>query len=111
MWCAFVSWNTALQCWGRGTCISELHYHVTYSTSCMCEETGSRKFIKLVAACAQPPSITDKVKEVFGLSEAINPESRNLGPNEVGKDAIDEISAYASNADKATPGAALAIDA
>ena len=58
-----------------------------------------------LAACAQPPSITDKVKEVFGLSEAINPESRNLGPNEVGKDAIDEISAYASKADKATPGA------
>lgn len=44
------------------------------------------------------------MKEVFGLSEAINPESRNLGPNEVGKDAIDEISAYASKADKATPG-------
>ena len=60
----------------------------------------------VAAACAQPPSLTDKVKEVFGLSEAaINPESRNLGPNEVGKDAIDEITAYASKADKATPGA------
>ncbi|KAK9839421.1 hypothetical protein WJX81_001225 [Elliptochloris bilobata] len=54
-----------------------------------------------------PQNLTDKVKEVFGLSEAtINPESRNLGPNEVDTGAIDEISAYASDADKATPGRA-----
>lgn len=32
---------------------------------------------------AQPPTLTEKIKEVFGVSEVPNPESNNLGPNEV----------------------------
>lgn len=31
----------------------------------------------------QPPTLTEKIKEVFGVSEVPNPESNNLGPNEV----------------------------
>ena len=33
--------------------------------------------------CLQPPTLTEKIKEVFGVSEVPNPESNNLGPNEV----------------------------
>ena len=57
-----------------------------------------------VGGSLQPPSITDKVKEVFGLSE-VNPNSKNLGPNEVGQEAIDRITPNASSFDKAAPGA------
>ena len=57
-----------------------------------------------VGGSLQPPSITDKVKEVFGLSE-VNPNSKNLGPNEVGQEAIERITPNASSFDKAAPGA------
>ena len=32
---------------------------------------------------AQPPTLTEKVKEVFGVSEVPNPEGTTFGPNEV----------------------------
>ncbi len=35
------------------------------------------------SCCAQPPTLVEKIQEVFGTSEVPNPESRNLGPNEV----------------------------
>lgn len=48
--------------------------------------------------------IKSKIAELFNVSE-VNPESQNLGPNEVGQQAIDRITPNASSFDKAAPGA------
>ena len=48
--------------------------------------------------------IKSKIAELFNVSE-VNPDSQNLGPNEVGQQAIDRITPNASSFDKAAPGA------
>ena len=48
--------------------------------------------------------IKSKIAELFNVSE-VNPESQNLGPNEVSQQTIDRITPNASSFDKAAPGA------